>query len=87
MSRLVWITARVGHCPMRMREELSRPSGYSYYKLLGHFWSLILTSGTRPLRVITVMGLGSMVLALAIAAFALYGKFTVRCRSRGGLRS
>ena len=71
---LVWITARVGRCPMRMREELSRPSGYSYYKLLGHFWSLILTSGTRPLRVITVMGLGSMVLAVAIAAYALYGK-------------
>lgn len=72
---LVWITARVGRCPVRLREELSRPSGYSYYKLLGHFWRLILTSGTRPLRVITVMGLASIVLAVAISAYALYGKF------------
>jgi polyisoprenyl-phosphate glycosyltransferase len=72
---LFWITARVGHCPVRLRNELGRPSGYSYFKLLGHFWSLILTTGTRPLRLITVMGFFSMVLAIVIASYALYGKY------------
>lgn len=72
---LFWITGRIGHCPVRLRNELGRPSGYSYFKLLGHFWNLILTTGTRPLRLITVMGVCSMILAVAIAAYALYGKY------------
>jgi undecaprenyl-phosphate 4-deoxy-4-formamido-L-arabinose transferase len=71
---LFWITGRIGHCPIQLRNELGRPSGYSYLKLLGHFWSLVLTTGTRPLRFITVMGIFSIVLAFAIAAYALYGK-------------
>jgi len=72
---LFWITGRVGHCPVKLRNELDRPSGYSYYRLLGHFWGLVLTTGTRPLRLITIVGFGSMLLAMAIAAYALYGKF------------
>lgn len=72
---LAWITGRIGHCPVQLRSESSRPSGYSYVKLLGHFWRLILTSGTRPLRLITILGFSSMVLAFAIAAYALYGKY------------
>lgn len=72
---LFWITGRIGHCPVRLRNEMGRPSGYSYIKLLGHFWNLVLTTGTRPLRLITLMGFCSMVLAVAIAVYALYGKF------------
>ena len=72
---LFWITGRIGHCPVELRIELDRPSGYSYIKLIGHFWNLILTTGTRPLRLITLMGLVSMVLALLIMGYALYGKF------------
>ena len=71
---LYWIAGRIGHCPIHLRNELGRPSGYSYLKLIGHFWSLVLTTGTRPLRFITVMGILSIVLAIAIAAYALYGK-------------
>ncbi|MFZ4535405.1 glycosyltransferase [Propionivibrio sp.] len=72
---LFWITGRIGHCPVRLRNELGRPSGYSWFRLFGHFWNLILTTGTRPLRLITVMGFCSMILAVAIAVYALYGKY------------
>lgn len=72
---LFWITGRIGHCPVELRIELDRPSGYSYIKLIGHFWNLVLTTGTRPLRLITLVGLFSMVLALLITGYALYGKF------------
>ena len=72
---LFWIAGRIGHCPVRLRDEMGRPSGYSFLKLLGHFWSLVLTTGTRPLRLITIIGLCSIIFALAIAAYALYGKF------------
>ena len=71
---LFWIAGRIGHCPVALRNEMDRPSGYSYLKLIGHFWRLILTTGTRPLRLITAMGLLSIVLAFAVAAYALYAK-------------
>ena len=72
---LFWITGRIGHCPVRLRNELDRPSGYSYIKLFAHFWNLILTTGTRPLRLITLMGFSSLIFAIAISGYALYGKF------------
>ena len=71
---LFWITGRIGHCPVRLRQEMDRPSGYSYIKLIGHFWNLIFTTGTRPLRLITMMGFFSVILAAAIALYAVYGK-------------
>jgi len=72
---LFWITGRIGHCPVLTRNELGRPSGYSYIKLIGHFWKLILTTGTRPLRLITIMGFCSIVLALVVAIYAVVAKF------------
>ncbi len=71
---LYWMTGRIGHCDVRLRQEMDRPSGYSYLKLIGHFWHLILTAGTRPLRLITIMGFFSVLLAFVIAVLALYGK-------------
>lgn len=72
---LYWMVGRIGHCPLQLRIEMDRPSGYSYSKLFGHFWNLILTTGTRPLRLITIMGFCSLVLSIIITAYALYGKF------------
>lgn len=71
---LFWLTARVSRCKVSLRSELDRPSGYSMKKLFGHFWQLLLTSGTRPLRLITVMGFGSLIVAICIAAYALWVK-------------
>jgi glycosyltransferase involved in cell wall biosynthesis len=71
---LYWITARIGHCQVKLRSEMGRPSAYSYWKLLGHFWNLIFTTGTRPLRLITLMGFVSVVLSIALTAYALVGK-------------
>ena len=72
---LYWMVGRIGHCPLQLRTEMDRPSGYSYSKLFGHFWNLILTTGTRPLRLITIMGFCSLIMSIIITAYALYGKF------------
>lgn len=80
---LFWITARVSHCPVRLRNEMDRPSGYSFRKLLSHFWSLILTTGTRPLRLITAAGAASIVLAMAIAGYVVYGRLTGQVQVQG----
>jgi undecaprenyl-phosphate 4-deoxy-4-formamido-L-arabinose transferase len=71
---LFWMTARVSRFPVMLRSE-DRPSGYSFSKLFGHFWQLLLTSGTRPLRLITFMGFGALILAVFITVYALFVKF------------
>jgi undecaprenyl-phosphate 4-deoxy-4-formamido-L-arabinose transferase len=70
---LSWVASRIGHCPVRLRDE-GRPSGYSLLKLIGHFWALILTTGTRPLRMITLTGVLSVLMAFGIAVWVLISK-------------
>ena len=72
---LFWVAGRIGHCPVQLRPEMDRPSGYSYIKLLGHFWNLVLSTGTRPLRLITLVGALSVGLAMFLVVYALYGRF------------
>ena len=71
---LSWLTTRVGHCPVLVREESGRPSGYSMLKLLSHFWALVLTSGTRPLRFITLAGGLSVLAAVTLMAWVVVSK-------------
>ena len=71
---LSWMTTRVGHCPVHVREESGRPSGYSLLKLLGHFWALVLTSGTRPLRFITLAGALSVLAAVVLMTWVVVAK-------------
>jgi glycosyltransferase involved in cell wall biosynthesis len=65
---LTWVVTRTATCPVPMREERGRPSGYSKRRLASHFWRMVLTSGTRPLRLIALFGA-----FLGLAAFALIG--------------
>ena len=71
---LSWLTTRVGHCPVRVRAESGRPSGYSMLKLLSHFWALVLTSGTRPLRLITLSGGLSVLAAVGLMLWVIVSK-------------
>jgi len=80
---LYWIVGRFGHYPVRLRKEMDRPSGYSYAKLIGHFWNLVLTTGTRPLRLITTMGFFSLILAIIISATAVIGKLFLNTPVQG----
>jgi undecaprenyl-phosphate 4-deoxy-4-formamido-L-arabinose transferase len=80
---LLWVAGRVESCPVEMREEHGRPSGYSVRKLLAHFWTMLLTSGTRPLRLITLLGVFSVAVALFIGIYALYQKMTGNVQVQG----
>lgn len=71
---LSWVVPSAIHCPVKLRAERSRPSGYSLRRLLSHFWQLVLTSGTRPLRLISLMGGGSILLGIAISGWVLWGR-------------
>ena len=80
---LSWVVARSAHCPVMLRTERGRPSAYSYRKLAHHFWTMVLTSGTGPLRLVALIGVLSVFLALALTAYTLWGKLTGRVEVTG----
>lgn len=53
---LSWLVPRSRTCPVSMRGE-ARPSGYNLRSLGGHFLRMLITSGTRGLRLVTFTGL------------------------------
>lgn len=67
---LTWVFGRIETCPTVFREEHARPSGYSYRSLLSHFWQLVISSGTRPLRLVSLVGaiitVGGLIFALVV---------------------
>jgi polyisoprenyl-phosphate glycosyltransferase len=69
-----WVVARGAHCPLMLRAERGRPSTYSYRMLLHHFWTLVLTSGTAPLRMVAFIGVASVFFAIGLAAFSVWAR-------------
>ncbi len=78
---LSWTFGRIAYCPVQFREGTVRPSGYTFRKLLGHFWQLVLTSGPRPLRLVSLGGviaaLAGVVLAVVLLTERLVGNIRV----------
>lgn len=78
---LGWITGGAATCPVELRRESDRPSGYSLRRLLSHFWRLVITSGTRPLRLASMVGIllafVGFALALALLVGRVLGEITV----------
>jgi polyisoprenyl-phosphate glycosyltransferase len=70
-----WVADRAAHCPVEVRSE-GRRSGYSFRRLLSHFWRLVLSSGTRTLRLVSVTGIAFAVIGFLLAAYLLIGRFT-----------
>jgi polyisoprenyl-phosphate glycosyltransferase len=60
---LGWVAGDIATCPVVLRQEGDRPSGYGLRSLMSHFWRMVLTSGTRLLRAVSILG----------ALFALVG--------------
>jgi undecaprenyl-phosphate 4-deoxy-4-formamido-L-arabinose transferase len=53
---LTWIANKVVQCPVVYRAGDERPSTYNLTRLISHFWSMIITSGTKPLRIVSSIG-------------------------------
>lgn len=62
-----WVTDRIATCPVTLRAEGDRPSGYSLGRLLSHFWRMLLSSGTRGLRLVSALGVVAAAVGLIIA--------------------
>jgi polyisoprenyl-phosphate glycosyltransferase len=64
---LGWIAGDVATCPVELREEGRRESGYTMRSLASHFWRMVLTSGTRLLRLVSVLGVAFGLLGVLFA--------------------
>lgn len=71
---IAWVARRTATSPVEMRGEGDRPSGYTMRRLVSHFWRLVLSSGTRPLRWVSVLGAAAVLLAPVIAVALVVGR-------------
>ena len=71
---LGWVAAPVATCPVTLRAESDRKSGYRMRTLMSHFWRLILTSGTRGLRAVSILGAVFGLVGVCVAVFLVIGR-------------
>jgi glycosyltransferase involved in cell wall biosynthesis len=71
---LSWAFGRTAVCPVTFRLQSDRPSGYSFRMLLSHFWQLVITVGTRPLRLVSLAGVTAAFAGVVVAIVLLIGK-------------
>lgn len=80
---LSWVIGTARHCPVALRPERGRPSGYTPMRLLRHFWQLVLTSGTLPLRFVAFLGSASILFAVVMSAFEVWQRVHHKIPVRG----
>ena len=69
-----WVAGRVATAPITLRDEGERQSGYSTRKLFAHFWRMVLSSGTRGLRIVSFIGVAFAVIGVLVAIYVLIAR-------------
>jgi glycosyltransferase involved in cell wall biosynthesis len=79
---LSWIAGDAATCPVELRQEGRDGSGYTMRTLASHFWRMVLTSGTRLLRLVSLLGVLfaaiGVVVAIALGIDRLSGPVAVQ---------
>ncbi|GAA3524023.1 glycosyltransferase family 2 protein [Aeromicrobium panaciterrae] len=73
---LAWVVPTVTSADVPMRTEGRPATSYTPRRLASHFWRLVLSSGTKPLRVISGVGVISAFLGFALGIFYVIQKAT-----------
>ncbi|MET0931838.1 MAG: glycosyltransferase [Aeromicrobium sp.] len=73
---LGWVAGKPSTAPVTLRDEGERQSGYSARTLLSHFWRMVLTSGTRGLRMVSLLGAAFAVLGVLLAGWIAIDRVT-----------
>jgi undecaprenyl-phosphate 4-deoxy-4-formamido-L-arabinose transferase len=75
-SALRWAIGSVENCIVSTRPRWRSESGYSFIRLVSHFWTLVLSSGTRPLRIVTFLGMACAATGFLGAAWIIFRQLT-----------
>ncbi|WP_280370418.1 glycosyltransferase [Nocardia wallacei] len=74
---LTWVVDNAAQAPVVLRSEGREESGYNYRRLFSLFWKMVLCSGTRGLRLVSMLGvtlaLAGLVYAVIIVSQAVFG--------------
>jgi glycosyltransferase involved in cell wall biosynthesis len=71
---LAWVVSDVSLCRIPMRSEGRPASNYSFPKLLSHFGRLVISSGTRPLAMVSLLGLVFLALGIIYSIWILLSR-------------
>lgn len=71
---LSWVISDVSTVRVPMRPEGRPAQSYGLRALLSHFWRLVLSSGNRPLRIVSAAGVLCSVGGLAYAVWLVVGR-------------
>jgi glycosyltransferase involved in cell wall biosynthesis len=71
---LSWVVTNPSTCPVLMRQEGRPASAYTFRRLVSHFWRLVISSGTRPLRFVSMMGVLFALLGSGVAIYSVIQK-------------
>ena len=71
---LSWVVTDSSTCPVVLREEGRPASAYTFRRLVSHFWRLVISSGTRPLRFVSTMGILFALLGFGVAISSVIQK-------------
>jgi undecaprenyl-phosphate 4-deoxy-4-formamido-L-arabinose transferase len=80
---LAWVVGRWTTGPVTLRPDRGRPSGYTFRTLSAHFGRLILTAGTRPLRLISILGFLSILFGAGLSFAMVWARLRHRIPVQG----
>lgn len=74
---LTWVVGNTATAPVTLRAEGREESGYNYRRLFSLFWKMVLCSGTRGLRLVSLLGVtlasAGVIMAAVIFVQAMTG--------------
>lgn len=79
---LGWVSRRTTTAPVRLRTE-DRASGYRWRTLLSHYWRMVVTGGTRILRVVSMLGVLFAAIGFLLAVFVVVARLSGRIEVSG----
>ncbi|NEW52281.1 glycosyltransferase [Nocardia cyriacigeorgica] len=73
---LTWVVGTTVSVPVALRAEGREESGYNYRRLFSLFWKMVLCTGTRGLRLVSLLGVTLALAGGILAAIIIYTALT-----------
>ncbi|WP_249357976.1 glycosyltransferase [Nocardia cyriacigeorgica] len=73
---LTWVVGTTVTVPVTLRAEGREESGYNYRRLFSLFWKMVLCTGTRGLRLVSLLGITLALAGGILAAVIIYTALT-----------
>lgn len=73
---LSWVVNKTTSAPIAMRDEGRASTSYNLRRLASHFWRLVISSGNRPLRIVSGLGVAAAALGVLFSVLLVVQRLT-----------